>query len=63
MEPGMTIMFYMDLALVGLFTILLVGVSVYQGLQEMGKKAKKPEKIRKVKEIQHANTLASPQHA
>jgi hypothetical protein len=63
MEPGMTIMFYIDLVLVGLFTVLLVGLSVYQALQEKGKKAKKLEKIESVKEIRHVNKLATPRYA
>ena len=63
MEPGMTIMFYMDLALVALFTVLLVGVSVFQGFKEKEKEVKQPAKIREAKEMRHANKFASPQYA
>ena len=63
MEPGMTILLYIDLVLVGLFTVLLVIVSAYRALDEKKQREEKVEKVKgEVKKIkQHKDfTVASP---
>ena len=64
MEPGMTTLLYIDLVLVGLFTVLLAAVSSHRALQERRQRAERAEKVRReVKGIERRKdfTVASPQ--
>jgi len=64
MEPGMTILLYIDLVLFSLLTGLLVAVSIHQGMQEKKKREKEVKKVQvEVKRIKQRRdfAVASPQ--
>ena len=63
MEPGMTILLYIDLVLVGLLTVVLVIVSAHRALQEKEKKEEVGKVQAKVKKIKQRKdfAVASPQ--
>ena len=64
MEPGMTILLYIDLVLVGLLTVALVIVFAHRPLQEKKQREEEVGKVQaKVKEIKPRRdfAVASPQ--
>ena len=64
MEPGMTILLYIDLVLVGLLTVALVIVSAHRPLQEKKQREEEVGKVQgEVKKIKQRKdfAVASPQ--